>query len=80
MLDEATANLDKDNEARVLRMLKGMRGRCTVLALTHRPALAQGADRVIVIEKGRVGAVGTPREVVRRNAYFRKMVGIGGKA
>jgi len=80
VLDEATANLDKDNEARVLRMLKGMRGRCTVLALTHRPALAQGADRVIVIEKGRVGAVGTPREVVRRNAYFRKMVGIGGKA
>jgi ABC-type multidrug transport system fused ATPase/permease subunit len=76
VLDEATANLDKTNEDRILKVLKGLRGRCTVLALTHHPALAKGADRVIVIEKGRVQALGSPTTLARNNAYYRRMMKI----
>ena len=76
VLDEATANLDKTNEDRILRMLKKLRDRCTVLALTHHPALARGADQVMVLVKGRIQAVGTPRKVAQSNAYFRHMVKI----
>jgi len=75
VLDEATANLDKANEEHIMKILKGLRGRCTVLTVTHHPALAKGADQVIVIEKGRIKAFGTPRTVARKNAYFRRMVG-----
>jgi ABC-type transport system involved in cytochrome bd biosynthesis fused ATPase/permease subunit len=74
-LDEATANLDKANEDHIMKILKGLRERCTVLAVTHHSALAKGADQVIVIEKGRIRAFGAPRNVARNNAYFRSMVG-----
>lgn len=75
VLDEATANLDKANEERILKVLQGLRGRCTVLALTHHPALARGADQVIVLVKGRIQAVGKPEAVARKNGYYRRMVG-----
>jgi ABC-type multidrug transport system fused ATPase/permease subunit len=75
VLDEATANLDQANEDKILKVLQGLRGRCTVLALTHHPALARGADQVIVIEKGRVRAFGTPEAVARRSLYYRRMAG-----
>jgi len=73
VLDEATANLDKANEDRILKVLHGLRGRCTVLALTHHPALAMGADRVIVLEKGTIMAIGKPKVVAKANSYFRHM-------
>ncbi len=75
VLDEATANLDKANEDHILKVLKGLRSRCTVLALTHHPALARGADQVIVIVKGKIQAVGAPGAVARSNAYYRHMAG-----
>ncbi len=74
VLDEATANLDKADEDRILKVLQGLRSRCTILALTHHPALAQGADQVIVIEKGRIQAFGTPTDVARSNPYYRHMM------
>ena len=74
VLDEATANLDKENESRILKVLQNLRGRCTVLALTHHPALAKGADQVIVIEKGKIKAVGKPAAVARTNAYYKRMM------
>jgi ABC-type multidrug transport system fused ATPase/permease subunit len=74
VLDEATANLDQANEMRILKVLQDLRGSCTVLALTHHPALAKGADQVMVIEKGRIKAVGTPATVARKNVYFKRMM------
>lgn len=74
VLDEATANLDKENEARILKVLQDLRGRCTVLALTHHPALAKGADQVMVIEKGKIEAVGTHQAVARKNFYYKRMM------
>ena len=79
VLDEATANLDKANEDRILRMLQALKGRCTVLALTHHLSLARGAKQVIVLEKGKVRALGPPETVARSNAYFRSMAGDPGR-
>ena len=74
VLDEATSNLDSSNEERILRVLQGLRGRCTLLALTHHPALARGADQVLVIVKGKIEDVGPPTQVARRNAYYKNMM------
>jgi ABC-type multidrug transport system fused ATPase/permease subunit len=74
VMDEATANLDKANEDKILKVLQGLRGRCTILAVTHHPALAKGADRVIVIEKGSVRDFGPPKAIARRNAYYGHMM------
>ncbi len=73
VLDEATANLDKANEDLILKALKGLRGHCTILALTHHPALARGADQVMVIEKGRVQVYKSPASA-RRNAFYKRMM------
>jgi ATP-binding cassette subfamily C protein len=54
ILDEVTASLDAGNEARVGEALDGLRGRVTILLITHRQALARHADRTLALEAGRV--------------------------
>ncbi len=50
VLDEATSALDWENEEALIRAIDGLRGRMTVLAITHRPAISRAADAVFVIE------------------------------
>lgn len=53
ILDEATAALDTDSEAAVWDAVERLRGKTTVLAISHQPALRGVADRVYRIENGR---------------------------
>lgn len=53
ILDEATAALDRDAEAAVWETISRLRGRATVIAISHQPALAGVADRVYRLENGR---------------------------
>jgi ATP-binding cassette subfamily C protein len=53
ILDEATAALDAEAEAAVWATVEGLRGRTTILAISHQPALAEVADRIYRIEHGR---------------------------
>lgn len=52
ILDEATASLDAGNQARIGEALGGLRGRVTILLITHRQALTRHADRTLVLEAG----------------------------
>lgn len=54
VLDEATAALDADNQARIAAALEGLRGRVTILLITHRQALARHADRTLVLQAGHI--------------------------
>ena len=63
VLDEVTSQLDAENEQRILAALKSLRGRTTVVAIAHRPALLEEADRIVVLKSGRVAATGTWREL-----------------
>lgn len=59
VLDEATASLDGETEAVVARALTGLRGKCTVLVVAHRPSTVQTADHVLLLEQGRLVAAGS---------------------
>ncbi|HEX7091372.1 MAG TPA: ABC transporter ATP-binding protein [Longimicrobiales bacterium] len=59
VLDEATTGLDRETEAAILRTLLALRGRITIVAVSHHAALADAADVVVRVEGGRV-AVGAP--------------------
>ena len=63
VLDEATGQLDAENERRILEALESLRGRTTVVAIAHRPALLEAADGVVWLESGRIAATGSWREL-----------------
>jgi len=56
LLDEATSALDLSTERAVCRNIATLRGRCTVLAVTHRPAWLEVADLVVELDDGQVRA------------------------
>lgn len=60
ILDEATSALDGGSEALVLKTLDRLRGRLTILAITHRDATRRAADRVLELEAGRVASIKQP--------------------
>jgi ATP-binding cassette subfamily B multidrug efflux pump len=72
LLDEATAAVDSASEAAfqaALRPVVTGRHRA-VLTVAHRLTTAQDADRVLVMEAGRIVEVGPPEELIRRGGRF----------
>ncbi len=53
ILDEATAALDEENERAIWRTIAALRGRATVVAISHQPALGEIADRIYRLRDGR---------------------------
>jgi ATP-binding cassette, subfamily C, bacterial len=54
LLDEATSNLDRENERRIMDALEGLRGKMTVVFISHRLSAERCADRVVSVEGGQV--------------------------
>ena len=75
LLDEATSNLDLQTEAKVqAAMGVAARGRTTIL-IAHRLQTARLADRIVVIDNGRVVEDGTHDELLERRGQLRPHVG-----
>jgi ATP-binding cassette subfamily B protein len=73
VMDEATGALDPSSEASVLAGYdRVMKGRTTVI-ITHRLDLARQAQRVVVVERGRIVDDGSPRELEARDSAFRHL-------
>ncbi len=74
VLDEATSALDAENEHLVQEALERlMRGR-TTLVIAHRLSTVQGADRVVVLDGGRIAETGTHADLVAADGLYRKLV------
>jgi ATP-binding cassette subfamily C protein len=54
LLDEPASALDAENEERILETIAGLRGRTTILLVTHRPWVVAGADHVLTLVDGRL--------------------------
>ena len=69
LLDEATAMADPESEAEIQEALSALVRDRTVLVIAHRPAAVRGAHRIVVMEAGRVVAVGAHSDLLEEPHY-----------
>ena len=81
VLDEATNNLDSENEQRVMESVNGLRGAMTILMIAHRLAAVRNADLIYVLEEGRIVEAGSWDELMgRAGGRFRTLYAISNEA
>jgi len=71
ILDEPTSMMDMSAEARFVERLKAVAADKTLIIITHRTALLELADRVVVLDQGRVAADG-PKSILKKGAQGQK--------
>jgi ATP-binding cassette subfamily B protein len=73
LLDEATSALDAESELAVQQALDRLMHKRTTLVIAHRLATVQKADRIVVIDHGRVVDVGRHADLVRRDGLYARL-------
>jgi ABC-type multidrug transport system fused ATPase/permease subunit len=73
ILDEATSNVDTHTERIMQRALRKLTKGRTCLTIAHRLSTVTGADRIIVLEHGRIVEEGSHKELLARNGLYHKM-------
>jgi ATP-binding cassette subfamily B protein len=74
VLDDPLSALDVDTEAMVEDALRTVLKSTTALIVAHRPSTVQLADRVALLENGRITAVGTHSELLATNKHYRHVI------
>jgi ABC-type multidrug transport system fused ATPase/permease subunit len=75
LLDEATSDLDTASEQHIQNSIDALQGEVTVVIIAHRPSTVKNADRVYVLDEGRVIEEGSYQELrVREGCAFCEMV------
>jgi ATP-binding cassette subfamily B protein len=78
ILDEATSALDAETEARIKRALDTLRKGRTTFIIAHRLSTVSNADRILVLDEGRIIERGRYRELVAKGGLFARLVSEGG--
>jgi len=77
-LDEATANVDPESDARIQRLLVEELGHCTVITIAHRLRTVLGSDRILVLDMGTVAQLGHAKELLVQEGLFRSLAEAAG--
>jgi len=75
VLDDATSAVDAERERQIVKGLEALSGSRTIIIVSHRAATIALADRVVMIERGAVAAVGTHEELHESSEAYRQLLG-----
>jgi len=76
LLDEATASLDPENEALIQRAISTLIAGKTVVVIAHRLRTVMSADKIVVLDNGRLIEEGTSDELIAKNGLFARLYNI----
>ncbi|NDL57100.1 ABC transporter ATP-binding protein/permease [Phytoactinopolyspora mesophila] len=78
VLDEATSSIDAANEAEIQQALDRLSAGRTTLVIAHRLSSVRAADRIVLLERGRLAATGTHQELLESSAAYARLVAAQG--
>ena len=74
ILDEATANVDPENEKELMEAIDELTKEKTILMIAHRLKTVQGADQILVVDQGRIVQCGTHSELMKEDGIYRRFI------
>jgi subfamily B ATP-binding cassette protein MsbA len=74
IMDEATSALDSETEKAIQDSIDGLKGKYTILMVAHRLSTIRNADRIIIMNKGKIEKIGTFEELMNTSSLFSKMI------
>ena len=76
IFDEATANVDPENEDQLQKAMEALTREKTVLMIAHRLKTVRGADQILVVDQGRIVQKGTHSELIKQPGLYADFVGV----
>lgn len=73
VLDDALSAVDNETEREIVRAIRSRHGRRTTIVIAHRISTLVMADRIVVMDAGRIVDIGAPEELRRRPGLFRRL-------
>ena len=74
ILDEATANVDPENEKELTEAIENLTKQKTIIMIAHRLKTVRNADQIIVIDKGRIVQEGKHDELMQQDGIYRHFI------
>ncbi|MCU6747183.1 ABC transporter ATP-binding protein/permease [Faecalicatena acetigenes] len=74
LMDEATASLDVENESLIQEALSELIRQKTVIVIAHRMRTIRNADKIVLLDNGKVEAIGKDKELLEKSTTYRKMI------
>lgn len=73
LFDEATSALDNDTQFQIQKAIDNLKGEYTILIIAHRLSTIKNADRILLVEHGKITACGTHKELLSKNKFYKSL-------